>query len=315
MIDHEKYEVAIILINYNSASFTQECLKSILKFTAADLRYQIIIVDNGSQEDDFYSLKKYVDSENNTRMQLIRSNINLGFGAGNMLGVHYANADFFAFVNNDSILKNDCISLIISKMKINPHYGICGPFAFKENGDTLPTLDHFASPAKEIFGRKLLEKLNPKIYPNRKIKYTEPQQGQFVAGSFMVLRAADFNEVGGFDTNLFLYYEETDLCKRLAKINKSAFLIPEAEFIHYHGVSTPKTIAIKIELKISFLYIIRKHYGYVWYLVLLNKLRFQYFVKSIFKPKYWHLFFVLLLGAPLSKSLKTRQKINILPNL
>ena len=53
MIDHEKYEVAIILINYNSASFTQECIKSILKFTATDLQYQIIIVDNGSQQDDF----------------------------------------------------------------------------------------------------------------------------------------------------------------------------------------------------------------------------------------------------------------------
>src|SRR5690606_10787902 len=137
-----------------------------------------------------------------------------------------------AFVNNDSLLLNDCFSIIIEEMKNNLSYGVCGPQAYKENGDLLPTIDHFTSPLKELLGRKFLEKLNPKKFPNRKQEFKNPQRGQFISGSFMIFRTEDFNKIGGFDTNIFLYQEETDICKRLLKINKYAYLIPEAKFIH-----------------------------------------------------------------------------------
>lgn len=79
--------------------------------------------------------------------------------------------------------------------------------------------------------------------------------------------------------------------------------------MNYHGASTPQNVAIKTELKISLLYIIRKHYGYLSYWFLLNYLRINYMFSAIFKPKYWYLLKVLLAGAPLSKSLKAKQKI------
>lgn len=303
------FEIALILINYNSSKYTLDCVNSCIEKIDKNLNYQIVIVDNCSEIDDYSALKKAIEEISFSNIKLIRSKINTGFGAGNMIGVQYTVAKYYAFVNNDSLLQNDCISIILDYMKNNPSAGICGPMAYKENGEILPTLDHFASPMKEIFGRTLLEKINPKKYPNRKKNYTQPQQGQFVAGSFMVVKSDDFNNVGGFDTNIFLYYEETDLCKRLAKNNKFAYLVPEAKFVHFHGVSTPQNIEIKKELKISFLYIIRKHYGYFWYQIILNKLRLQFLFKSIFKPKYWAIFNLLLIGAPLSKSLKTKQKL------
>lgn len=310
MIETAKYDVAAILINYNSSSYTQKCVESIIEKTSHNLIYQIVIVDNNSNGNDFQKLEDYINSLNSSSINLVKSKINLGFGGGNMLGVQNANANYYAFINNDSILLNDCLSIITNAMQANSDYGICGPFAYKETGEILPTIDHFASPAKEFLGRKLLEKINPNKYPNRIKKYTQPQKAQFIAGSFMVIKAEDFNEVGGFDTNIFLYFEETDLCKRLQKINKFAYLIPSAQFIHYHGVSTPQNIAIKTELKISYLYTIRKHYGWFWHSIILNKLRIQFLFKSIFKPKYFFIFKTLLKGASLTDSLKLKQKIN-----
>ncbi len=128
----------------------------------------------------------------------------------------------------------------------------------------------------------------------------------------MFLRTEDFKAVNGFDTNIFLYYEETDLCKRLLSKNKYAYLVPEAEFVHFHGASTPKSVEIKTELKISLLYVIKKHYGNISHFVLLNHLRIRYFFSSLFKPKYRPLFKVLLSGAPLSKSLKHKQTLKAL---
>jgi GT2 family glycosyltransferase len=305
----KRYDVAAILINYNSSTFTKNCIESILSKTTNLLDSQIVIIDNCSETDDYLKLQSYINHLSSPKIQLIRNNINVGFGAGNMLGVHYSNAEYLAFINNDSLLINDCLTIIIDTMKKNPGFGVCGPINYKENGDFLSTLDHFASPAREFLGRKILEKINPKKYPNRKKIYTSPQKAQLISGSFMVVKTDDFNAVGGFDTNIFLYFEETDLCKRLKKNGKFAYLIPDAQFIHYHGASTTQSIVIKIELKISLLYVIRKHYGCFWHKFLLTHLQIQYFFKSFFKPKYWPLFKTLLVGAPLSKSLKTIQKI------
>ena len=157
--------------------------------------------------------------------------------------------------------------------------------------------------------KEALEQINPKKYPKRKLEYATPLKVNYVQGSFMLIRTSDFNEIGGFDTNIFLYYEETDLCKRMEKKGKSCYLIPDAKYVHYHGASTPQNITIKTELKISLLYIMRKHYGYFSYFFLLNYLRLNYVLSTIFKPKYGYLLKVVLAGAPLSKSLKTKQKI------
>lgn len=300
--------IAAIIINYNSSEYTINCIESILEKTSESLNYEIIVVDNNSNIENLNILELFLRKKNNDTIKLIKSKINTGFGGGNMIGAQISNAKYLAFVNNDSIFLNDCFSLIVKAMEENENYGICGPKAYKEDGSILPTLDHFASPIKELLGRTILEKINPKKYVNRKKAYLNHQYGQFVSGSFMVIKAEDFWSIGGFDTNIFLYYEETDLCKRLLKYKaKKAYLIPEAEFIHYHGASTPKSILIKTELKLSFLYVIRKHYGYFWFLIILNKLRVQYLIKSVFKPKNISILKVLIKGAHISDSLKNKQ--------
>lgn len=303
------FDIAAIIINYNSSKLTQECIDSIVEKTATDLNYQIIVVDNCSQIADYKLLEDFCKSHSFKNLQLVRSKINTGFGAGNMTGYQYANAKYVAFVNNDTLFLNDCFSILKTAIEKDNSIAMVGGQSFTETGKRMVAFDHFASISKELFGRDFLEKVNPKKYPKRKFEYTNPQKVNYVQGSFMFTRTSDFNEVGGFDTNLFLYYEETDLCMRLEKIGKSCYLIPEAQYVHYHGASTPQSITIKTELKISLLYIIRKHYGYLSYWFLLNYLRINYIFSTLFKPKYWYLLKVLLAGAPLSKSLKTKQKI------
>lgn len=303
------FDIAVILINYNSSEHSINCIQSIIEKTSKNIQFQIIITDNCSEKEDYLKLKTFCDETNYSNLELHRSTINTGFGGGNMSGVQFANAKYLAFINNDTLLKNDCLSILKKTLDDNPNIGIAGAQAYKENGDFMISLDHFASPAREIIGRGFLETINPKKYPKRKKRYTNPLQVNFIPGSFMFVRTADFNEVGGFDTNIFLYYEETDLCIRLSKKSKFAYLIPEAEFIHFHGASTEKSLAIKKELKISLLYIIRKHYGFFGHKIVLSFLTIKYFFSSILKPKNWSLFFLILSEAPLSKSLKTKQKI------
>jgi hypothetical protein len=303
------FDIAVIIINYNSRTLTQECVTSILEKTSNTTAVQIIVVDNCSEKQDYLALKDFCDHHSFENLTLVESKINTGFGGGNMLGFHYANARYIAFVNNDTLFLNDCLSILKSALENDNSIGLVGGQSFSENGKRMIAFDHFASISKELFGRDFLERLDPLQYPKRKLEYVTPLKVNYVQGSFMFIRTSDFCDVGGFDTNIFLYYEETDLCKRLQKTGKSCYLIPDAKYVHYHGASTPQNIAIKTELKISLLYIIRKHYGNGSYFLLLNYLRLNYVFSTIFKPKYRYLLKVLLAGAPLSKSLKTRQKI------
>jgi GT2 family glycosyltransferase len=303
------FDVAVILINYNSSEHTINCVRSIIEKTSNGISYQIIITDNCSEISDYLALKTYLDEAKIPNLELKRSPINTGFGGGNMYGIPHANATYLSILNNDTLFKNDCLTILKETLDNDKTIGIAGAQAYKENGDFLISLDHFASPAREILGRKILEISNPKKYPNRKKRYETPLKVNFVPGSFMFLRTADFETVNGFDTSIFLYYEETDLCLRLAKIGKFAYLVPKAEFVHFHGASTGKSLAIKKELKISLLYIIQKHYGYFAHKLVLAFLILKYFFSSILKPKNWPLFNLLIMGAPMSKSLKTKQKI------
>ena len=294
-------DLSIIIINYNTSKYTINCLESIVNTISSTIVYEIIIVDNHSEINDITNLENQVKKYNN--LKLIKNSTNSGFGGGNTIGVANAQGNFLAFVNNDTLLVNDCFSIIIDAFEKNPSYGVCSPQSFKKNGNFLPTLDHFTSPSKELFGRAFLEFINPKKYPKRKQIYTKPQRGQFISGSFMVFRKEDFHKIGGFDTAIFLYQEETDICKRLLKINKYAYLIPEAKFIHFHGASTKKSIAIKTELKLSTLYVIKKHYGWLAHKLILGFFVVKYFFRSFFKPEYWEIFKVLLKGGKLNHSL------------
>lgn len=306
------FEIVAIIINFNSTNLTKECVASILDKTDSSINFQIIIVDNCSEKEDYIALKHFCDNHHFKNLKLIRSDINTGFGAGNMIGFHAANAKYIAFVNNDTLFLNDNFSILKEAIEKDESIGIVGGQSFTKNGNQMIAFNHFSSVTKELLGRDFLEKINPKKYPKRKLKYTTPLKVNFVQGSFMFMRTIDFNNVGGFDTNIFLYYEETDLAMRLLKNGKFNYLIPDAKYIHYHGASTPKGILIKTELKISLLYIIRKHHGYFSFLFLLNFFRINYFFKTLVKPQYWYLFKVLLVGAPISKSLKTKQQIKTL---
>lgn len=307
------FDIAVILINYNSSEHSINCIRSIIEKTSKNINYQIIITDNCSEKEDYLKLKSFCDETTFHNLELHRSRINTGFGGGNMHGVQFANAKYLAFVNNDTLFINDCFSILTNALENNQNIGIASAQAYKENGDFMISLDHFASPAREILGRSFLEFINSKKHPKRKKKYSTPIQVNFIPGSYMFVRATDFYDIGGFDTNIFLYYEETDLCIRLAKKGKYAYLIPEAEFTHYHGASTEqRSLTIKKELKISLLYITQKHYGFFGHKIVLLFLIVKYFFSSIFKPKNWSLFFLILSGAPVSKSLKVKQKIQII---
>ena len=303
-------DVSVIIINYNSSEYTLKCVERVLEKTSEKLNYEILIVDNASQKEDFDTLNSSLLLLNSDKVTLYRSRINTGFGGGNMHGVQHAKGNYYLFLNNDTLLIDDCISICYDFMRNTTDAAVCGTQIFNEKEEKQVSFDHFTSFWREVFGKQFVEKVFSK--PNRRKEYSEPISVDYVNGSFMFFKAVDFNSVGGFDTNIFLYFEESDICYRLKKKGRKTYFVPEASYLHYQGKSIGKSnmpIDTKIELKTSMFYVIRKNYGYFHYQMLRLFFIIRYGLTSLIKPKYFKLFTRILIGLPLGKSLKHKQTI------
>lgn len=303
-------KVAVIIINYNTSKYTVACIESILAKTPDTFNFKIYVVDNNSAKEDYFYLKNYFDQKSHPKVSVHRNKINKGFGGGNMLGIQYAEpSEYVAFINNDTLFLNNCLSELYHFITHNKTAGIVGGQSYNEHEKEIISFDHYATTTRQIFGRKFLELIDSKKYPRRKKSYNQSMKVNTVSGSFMLVDRDSFNEIGGFDENLFLYYEETDVCLRLKNIGKDCYFVPSAKYLHYHGISTEHSDRIKKELKISLVYLVQKHFGCLSKNLLLIYLIFTTFFASIIKPRKWSFLLLYLQGAPLSKSLKTQQKI------
>ena len=295
-------DVAVIVINYNTSKYTLECIQAVIAKTSEAISYEIIVVDNNSEHSDYKNLKEHFPRHPN--ISLHRSDINTGFGGGNMFGAQFANAKYLLFLNNDAMLKNDCLQILHRFMEEHPKVGVCTAQNYDENGEFVPSFDHNKGIRRLLFGRSFLEKMNPKTYPKRKQEYTSPIPVNWVNGAFLFFRNEAFQKVGGFDTNIFLYWEEMDLCHRLRKQGYSSALVPQAAILHYQGVSIGISEPIDKEAYISYLYVLRKNHGFLKYIWIRKYL----ILAILLKPKKWYLLSVLLMLNPGKASMKHKQQ-------
>jgi GT2 family glycosyltransferase len=297
------FDVAIIIVNYNTAKYTLECIHAIREQSQSNATYQVVVVDNNSELEDYKQLSTNFPQQEN--FVLHRSPINTGFGGGNMLGLPHANARYLLFLNNDAMLLNDCLQILTHYMDIHSKVGVCTAQNYDEHNKFVPSFDHNKGLRRLLFGRGFLEKLNASRYPKRKQEYTESLEADWVNGAFLFFRTEAFEKVGGFDTSIFLYWEEMDICHRLKENGYKSTLVPEAKVLHYQGVSTGTSKVLSKESYSSYLYVIKKNYGFIkWWLV-----RLYLTLALLVKPKKWYLLSTVLDCNPMTHSLKQQQKV------
>ncbi len=285
-------QLSIVLINYNSTSYTIDCIDSIVEVIGDKLNYEIFVVDNKSENIEVSKLKDYLFFKSYKHVYFIESDANLGFSGGNMLGAKQANGDFLVFVNNDTLFHEDTFTKLYEFMEQNKNIGVSTCLSKDKNGKNFASFDHFIGIRKVLFGRWLLENVFKK--PKRKKVYHNPIEVDAVQGCLMFFDSKVFNKIGGFDSNLFLFYEEIDICKRVKKEGYKVIYNPISYFIHFNGSSTKNSISKKSEILISLLYVLKKEFGIARYYIISGFLLFKYFFKSILNSKYKVLLKIIL---------------------
>lgn len=226
-------DVSVIIVNYKTIGLIINCIKSIIKKTEG-IEYEIIVVDNNS-DDNFSEILK---TEFGPKVKCLALEKNLGFGLANNEGAKIAVGRNLFFLNPDTILLNNAIKLLSNYLDENPHVGGCGGNLYDE--ELKPTISYerfYPSILTEFneffFGRIYRYFIKNPIYNNT----TEPISVAYISGADLMIPKTLFDEIDGFSSDFFMYYEETELCFRIKRRNYDVISNPRARIQHLQGRS------------------------------------------------------------------------------
>ena len=216
-------QIFITILNWNGKKDTIECLESVQKIDYPN--YKILVVDNGSIDDSVIFIK-----ENFPEVIVIENGANLGFAAGNNVGIDYAlsqGADYILLLNNDTVVDSQMLWAFMDATEQYPGAGILGSkiYFYGETqkiwfagGEWLPNQARFIHTGYgKIDNGKDWEKIQPTDY---------------ICGCALLVKAEVVKKIGMLEPKYFLIWEETDWCYRAKRAGYKCLFIPESKVWH-----------------------------------------------------------------------------------
>jgi GT2 family glycosyltransferase len=219
--------VSIVIINWNGADDTIECVESLRKIDYP--RYNIFIVDNGSSPSDVKVLREALDKH----CRIIELKKNLGFAIANNIGIMIAiqnGAQSVLLLNNDTIVDKNFLKELLLASGKDQRIGILGPkMYFYEKRDRL-----------WYAGGKLNMYLGHKQEGLSKLEigqFNSVKRTDFVSGACMLIKKDIFNTVGLLPREYFLGWEDIDFCVAAQRSGYSCLFVPTSIIWHKASVS------------------------------------------------------------------------------
>lgn len=215
--------VVSVVLNWNGRDDTLRCLESLAATTWP--AHTILLVDNASADGTCEAVR-----DRFPEVRVVRNAENLGFAGGNNVGLREAlalEANFAFVVNNDTVVEPACIELLVEEaQRLEPVGAVCPLIVFEEPRDTIWFAGATFDPRRGRSGRML-------GYGARdRGQYQRTCETERATGAAMLIPAPALQEVGLFDEELFLQYEDVDLSLRLRRAGRGIFMAPRARVIH-----------------------------------------------------------------------------------
>ncbi len=297
--------LSIIIVSYNTAQITLDCLKSIQKDkgllfdltkidNSAKIPTEIIVIDNNSTDDSVKELKKL-----NT-IKLITNHTNLGFAKANNQGIKIAWGNYLLLLNSDTLILHSAISQSLNWLSTHPEAHLCTAellnkdMSVQASGGYFPTLINTLAWSFGLddlpFFNFIVEPFHPHpphFYTHEKF-FTKDHSQDWVSGAFMLLRRPILDLTTGFDEEYFMYGEEVEWAYRmhLALPQSQVWYLVGPQVVHLGGASaTDKSHPLLREYQ-GVLSFFKKHRPQ-WQLPLLKFfLKFNAAARSLINPTY-----------------------------
>lgn len=222
-----------VVVNYNAGAYLRQCIDALAR---SDQTIAVQIVDNASRDGSLTDLPEAVDVTVNDQ--------NLGFSKACNQGAAGSSGEFLLFLNPDCFVEPDTVSTLTSILDRNPEYALVGARIVDPDGaDQRASRRRLPTVARTFFTFSGLERLEHQFPGFQGINMATTDIAEdvepvgAVSGALMLIRRADFEQIGGFDEAYFLHCEDLDLCQRLALADRLVGFVPAARATHVKGVT------------------------------------------------------------------------------
>lgn len=216
-------KVGVVILNFKVKDRALNCIKSVQKSTYSNI--EIVVVDNNSQDGLEEALPKGVE--------FIQTGENLGYTGGNNVGIAKAlemGAEYVFIINPDTEITPSTIKNLLEFAEDHPKGGIFGSKVYFEDRKTLWFAGGQFDVANVLGSHRGVDQKDEG-------QYDTAEQTTYVTGGAMFVRAEVLKEVGLFDEQYFMYYEDSDLCYRAKRAGWEIWYVPSAVVYHGNGKS------------------------------------------------------------------------------
>ncbi len=261
-------DLSVIIVNYNTRELLVQLLESIME-NVVTISYEIIVIDNGSQDGSVELLRSEYGN-----VHLIRNEENTGFSRANNQGSTLSTAKYLLLLNSDTIVSKGAVETMMDQLESDDKIGIVGPRLINCSGEVQKSCGVFPTLLTEFFSRTFLDRLFPRHqivarYSMGAWDYSSTRKVEWVTGACMMMGKPTYDALSGFDENFYMFYEDVDLCFRITQMGYSVLYCVESAVTHIGGASWIEFREIPIEHKCrSALYFFSKHFGAEQLLVL-----------------------------------------------
>lgn len=214
--------VSVIVLNYNGRQHLADCFGSLLDLDYPEGKLELMLVDNASTDDSVEYIQTHYP-----QVRIVRSKENVGFGSGNNLGAREATGQCVVFLNNDMWVHPQFVQGLVEAIQSDPAVVCAGAKILNWDGSRFD----FAGAAAHFAGYAYQVGMGEPFSPDR---FTEIQPILFACGGAMMVDRQVFLDIGGFDDNYFIYYEDLDLGWRLWVLGYKVVFAPNAIVRHRH---------------------------------------------------------------------------------
>ncbi|MDO8683230.1 MAG: glycosyltransferase family 2 protein [Armatimonadota bacterium] len=274
--------LTISIVNWNTTELLRAALRAVFD-NSPDAKLEVIVVDNASSDFDEAAIASEFP-----QVKIITNRTNEGYARGNNQVIEASTGDYVLLLNPDTEVRSGALQALIDFMEAHPDAAAAGARLVRPDGSTDQCCRGFPAPfalAGEYLG---LAKLLPNCrlcgaYRMTFFKFDRAAEVDQVMGSCMIMSRKAIEEIGNFDENFPIFFNEVDWCFRAKQAGWKIYFTPDAEVLHLGGQSTKQ---VKSQMRVESMRSLRLFYE-------------KHYKGRIFAPVYWLMVFGIYLNTRL----------------